>query len=121
MIPGLTALATLPISVVPDDYIPVTYTADSFQLFMDDIREERVYVVALYLYNPATALDETVYISTHAFVSDFVQPETPEPPVLDAYQISPTGGTLLWNNGMNSQERMQSVYNSGIRRNTNRY
>jgi hypothetical protein len=35
--------------------------------------------------------------------------------------ISPTGGTLFWNNDMLTQERMRSPFRSGIRRNPQRY
>ena len=116
MIPGLTPVGAYPLSVLPDDFTAVSYT-DTFQAFIDDVRIERVYVVALHLYNPVTAQEEIIYVSSHAFTSELEQPVTPAV----TYSISPTGGTLLWNNSMLSQERIRSVYRSGIRRNTNRY
>jgi len=119
MIPGYTPAAKYPVSTLPKHITFSIRPATEFELLMADVTQERVYIVALTLYNPATALEEIVYIASHAFVSDFEQPE--EPPVVAAYSISPTGGTLLWNNSMLSQERMRSVYRSGIRRNTSRY
>ena len=36
-------------------------------------------------------------------------------------RVSPSGGTLVWANGMWMQERMQSVYRTGLRQNPERY
>jgi hypothetical protein len=41
--------------------------------------------------------------------------------LVPVYTLAVSGGLLLWNNQMYSQERLRSVFNTGLRRNQQRY
>ena len=115
MIPGYTPAAKYPVSTLPKHITFSIRPATEFELLMADVTQERVYIVALTLYNPATALEEIVYVASHAFASDL------ELPVRNDSIFSQTGGALLWNNGLLSQEGFRTKYRTQIRMNSRRY
>jgi len=93
MIPGYTPAAKYPVSTLPKHITFSIRPATEFELLIADVKQERVYIVALTLYNPATALEEIVYIASHAFVSDFDQPAVDASIITDGSSASITDGS----------------------------
>lgn len=103
-------LGTIPLSTRLSE-VDFQTAEDEFQKFIEDPRNDRVYIVKLNLYNPVLQEEVPIYISSHDYnIYEYVY--TP---------MSRTGGLILWNNDMNMQERFRSVYRGGIRRNRRRY